>query len=136
MAQEAFGVEINRGPWGIDSRPALIGAKYAEAQGYGPAYHDQIFRTYWEHGQSIEEQDVLQSTAEAIGLDRDEFWSAVHDEAYETLVNNDIIQARMYGLSSVPSMVFDGKYLVAGAQPYDELRRVVEQIQARNGVTE
>jgi predicted DsbA family dithiol-disulfide isomerase len=38
--------------------------------------------------------------------------------------------ARQYGLNGVPALVFDNRYLVSGAQPFDVLRRVVDQITA------
>jgi predicted DsbA family dithiol-disulfide isomerase len=47
IARQHYGIEMKQGPFGIDSRPALIGDKYAEAQGKGDAYHDAVFRAYW-----------------------------------------------------------------------------------------
>ncbi len=45
-ARENYGLELKPGPFGIDTRPALIGAKYAEAQNLGAAYHDRIMQAY------------------------------------------------------------------------------------------
>jgi predicted DsbA family dithiol-disulfide isomerase len=130
MAREQYGLELNSGPMGIDSRPALIGAKYAEAQGVGDAYHEAVFAAYWLHGRSIEETAVLADIAASIGLERDAFLAALQDEAWDTAVAADIQQARAYGLSGVPALVFAGKYLVSGAQPYQTLVQVTEQIQS------
>ncbi|MEZ4634513.1 MAG: hypothetical protein R2856_05975 [Caldilineaceae bacterium] len=38
-AREQYGVEMNPGPFGLDSRPALIAVKYAEEMGAGNAFH-------------------------------------------------------------------------------------------------
>lgn len=129
-ARETYGLELNQGPWGINSRPALIGAKYAEAQGVGPAYHDAVMRAYWLEAQSIEDLAVLAGIAAAIGLDRDVFLAALDDVALEQAVLNDIAWAHTNGINGVPALVFQGKYLVSGAQPYDVLTRLVEQVQA------
>jgi predicted DsbA family dithiol-disulfide isomerase len=130
IARESYGLELNQGPWGINSRPALIGAKYAEEQGVGPTYHDAIMRAYWLEAQSIEEVEVLAAIGVAIGLDRDAFLAALEDVELEQAVLNDIAWAHANGINGVPALVFHGKYLVSGAQPYDVLTRVVEQIQA------
>jgi predicted DsbA family dithiol-disulfide isomerase len=135
VARESYGLELNQGPWGINSRPALIGAKYAEAQGVGPAYHDAVMRAYWLEAKSIEELDVLAELAVAIGVDRDAFLAALNDTALEQEVLNDIAWAHTNGINGVPALVFQGKYLVSGAQPYDVLTNVVDQIQAEEQKT-
>lgn len=122
------GIEINAGPFGINSRPALIGAKYAEAQGAGEAYHAAVFEAYWQQGQAIDDLEVLADIAESAGLEREAFLNALADPAYEEAVTADVVQAYRYGLSAVPALVFDDKYLVVGAQPYEALRQVVEQV--------
>lgn len=130
IAREQYGLELNQGPWGINSRPALIGAKYAEAQGVGPAYHDAIMRAYWLEAQSIEDREVLAQLAVANGLDRDAFLTALDDATLEQEVLNDIAWAHNNGINGVPALVFQEKYLVSGAQPYEVLTRVVDQIRA------
>lgn len=129
MAQEQYGVTINSGPFGIDSRLALVAAKIAEEQDVGEAFHDAVFRAYWEQGQSIEDKDVLLTLAKKVGLDAHNFAEALDDIKWDGLVQADIEQARQYGLNSVPALVFNNKYLVSGAQPYDVLKQVAERIQ-------
>lgn len=131
MAQEQYGLKIQPGPFGIDSRPALVGAKYAEEMGVGEAYHAGVFRAYWQEGRSIEEPAVLQEIAVAVGLEPDGFLAALAaGGVWETAVSADIEQALHYGLSGVPALVFAHKYLVSGAQPYDVLAQVTEQVSA------
>jgi predicted DsbA family dithiol-disulfide isomerase len=130
MAQEQYGLALNEGPFGIDSRPALIGAKYAEAQGMGAAYHQAVFRAYWQEGQDIGDTAVLENIAVRVGLDRAAFGAALADTAYTHQVIADIEQARQYGLSGVPALVFANKYLVVGAQPYTLLEEVVQKVLA------
>jgi predicted DsbA family dithiol-disulfide isomerase len=127
MARERYGLEINSGPFGIDSRPALVGAKFAEAQGVGDAYHDAIFRAYWQDAKNIEDLDVLAEVATAVGLDREQFLAALNDPRHQQAVIADVEQAFQYGLSGVPALVYNNKYLVTGAQPYDLLAQVAEK---------
>jgi predicted DsbA family dithiol-disulfide isomerase len=127
-ASQHYGLELNQGPFGIDSRDALIGAKYAEAQGVGEAYHQAVFDAYWLEGRNVEDHEVLAAIATGIDLEQDSFLAALKSEKYLAEVMADIAQARTYGLSGVPALVFDNKYLVSGAQPYDVLLQVVQQV--------
>lgn len=130
VARERYGREINQGPFGIDSRPALIGAKYAEREGAGPAWHEAVMRAYWQEARDIGDRDVLAEIAGTLGLGRDEFLAALNDPAFDAEVQADIDLAHAYGLNGVPALIFDNRYLVSGAQPADVLRRLVAQIGA------
>jgi predicted DsbA family dithiol-disulfide isomerase len=133
VAREYYGIEIFAGPTGINSRKALIGAKYAESQGKGPEYHDAVYRAYWQEGRSIDDADVLSEIAQKLGMDGAAFREALTSRELTILVNVDIDQARRYGINSVPALIFNNKYLVGGAQPYQVLRDVVKQIEAEDG---
>lgn len=77
---------------------------------------------------SIEDRGVLCDIAQSVGLEPDDFWRAVSSPAYEAMVDFDIQQSRAFGLTGVPAMVFNRKYLVVGAQPYAALENVVQQL--------
>jgi len=135
IAKENYGVDIKQGVWGINSRPALIGMKYAEHQGKGDAYHKHVFDAYFQDSLNIEDIQVLRTIATDIGLDADEFEEALSDLDLDTEVTADVQAASDYGISGVPAMLFMGKYIISGAQPYDELVRIVEQIKQRDNIT-
>jgi predicted DsbA family dithiol-disulfide isomerase len=129
MAREQYHIELNRGPMGIHSRAALIGAKYAETLGKGAEYHDAMFRAYWQRANNIDDVDVLAEIARSIGLEREPFLPALQDERSAAQVDADIDEAYSYGLTGVPALIFGQRYLVSGAQPYEVLRQVVEKIE-------
>ncbi len=128
MARDVYGVEMNPGKMDGSSRTALIGAKVAEAQGAGEAYYAAVFRAYWQEARDISDHDVLADIAAAIGLDRAAFLAALDEARYRDAVLADIDTARQYSLSGVPALVFQDKYLVSGAQPYETLVSVTEQV--------
>ena len=128
MAREHYGLEINDGPFGIDSRPALILDKYAESQGKGTQFHEEVFRAYWQEAKSIEDESVLKEMMTRVGLDAAHFDSVLRNAEYESAVDADIAQAYAYGLQGVPALIFNDKYLVSGAQPYEVLKQVVEKV--------
>lgn len=128
IASEQYDLEMNPGPFGFNSRPAQIGAKYAEAQGAGPAYHAAIMRGYWQEAKVIDEIDVLVEIAVSVGLDAEAFRAALTDDAHTSAVLADQQQAFQNGIGGVPAMVFADKYLVSGAQPYEVLCNAVEKV--------
>jgi len=128
-AREQYGLEINSGPFGINSRPALVADKYAESQGKGEAFHKAVMNAYWQQARSIEDAHVLKEIAEYVGLNTENFDAVLTDPTYDAEVSADIELAREYRLDGVPALVFAEKYLVIGAQPYDTLKQVVEKVQ-------
>jgi predicted DsbA family dithiol-disulfide isomerase len=127
MAREQYGLEINPGPFGIDSRPALIGEQYAATQGVGAAYHDAVADAYWLHGRAIDDRELLADLAVSVGLERAAFLAALDAPMYAEAVDAEIAWAAANQISAVPALVFDEKYLVLGAQPYPVLEQVLRQ---------
>ena len=130
MAREQYGLAINPGPLGIDSRPALIGEQYAVTQGCGDTYHDAVADAYWLQARSIDNREVLADIAESVGLQRAAFLMALDAPAYAEAANAEIAWAHGNGISGVPALVFAEKYLVVGAQPYPALEHVLLQCEA------
>ncbi len=128
-AQEQYGVEVNPGPFEIDSRPALIAEKYAESQDKGNVFHDAVMHAYWQEARDISDKNLLQEIAARVDLPTDNFAAILADPAFEEQVEADIGQAHEYGLDAVPALIFADKYLVMGAQPYAVLKQVVERVQ-------
>jgi len=129
MARAQYGVELHPGPWGIDSRPAHIATKYAEAQGKGDAFHARVMRAYWQEARAIDDPALLQDIAAQVGLDRDDFAAAWADTPFVAAMEADCEQARQYGLHAVPALIINRHYLISGAQPYPVLKRIIAQIQ-------
>lgn len=130
MARDQYGLELRQGRFGIDSRPALIGAKFAEGQGLGQEYHHAVMYAYWVDAKDIGDREVLADLADGIGLNREQYLAALDDAGLDEQVQSDIDQAQAYGLSGVPAIVFDNRYLIPGAQPYPVLAQATEQVQA------
>lgn len=131
MAKSQYEVELNNGPFGIDSRPALISEKFAEQFDLGADYHKAVFEAYWLKAQNIEDEIVLGDIAVSLGLNRDDFLASLNDPQLEALVDADVQLARDYQLNGVPALVFADKFYIPGAQPYEELVRIVNQITTR-----
>jgi predicted DsbA family dithiol-disulfide isomerase len=127
-AREQYGLEMNPGPVGAKSRPALVLEKYAQTQGKGAAFHVVPMRAYWEQGQDIGDTAVLREVAEEVGLNTKGFEQILTSEGFNEQVNADVEMAHAYGLTGVPALIFADHYLVIGAQPYQVLKQVVERV--------
>lgn len=136
MMWESHGLTIHSGTFGISSRRALIGAKYAESldAATAHAYHDAAFRAYWLDAQDVSDTGVLMQIAASVGMDAGAFAAALDDPHFDQAVTDDIAQAEIYGLTGVPALVFNGKYLLSGAQPVEMLARVVERLESGQGL--
>ena len=128
-AREQYGLEINAGPFGINSRPALIAEKYAESQGKGEVFHKAVMHAYWQEARSIDDKGVLQEIAAQVGLATENFDEVLANPTFDAAVSADVELAHDYGLDGVPALVFADRYLVMGAQPYEVLKGVVEKVQ-------
>lgn len=131
IAQERFGVELKTHRWGVKSRLALEGAKFAEEKGRGEVYHEAMFRAHFVDDQDIGDINILADLAGEVGLDRAEFLAAVQSGAYAAQVDADVAQAQRYGLQGVPATIIEDKYLVSGAQPLEVWQDVVRQVKER-----
>ena len=127
-AREQYDLTMNVGPFGIDSRPALIVEKYAETQGQGEAFHKAVMKAYWQQARSIDDKAVLKEIAEQVGLNTENFDDVLASPSFDEEVAADVELAHEYGLTGVPALIFADRYLVVGAQPFDTFKRLVEKI--------
>lgn len=130
-----YGVEMKTHKWGVNTRPAHEGAKYAEANGAGDAYHWAVFKAYFEDGRDLGDIDVLVDIASDIGLDAEAFREAVESNRYRDEVLAEEQWAMQSGIRGVPAFIFEEKYLLTGVRPSDQLARVMQQIRAETGET-
>jgi len=131
IAKENFGVDMEYHRWGVKSRRALEGAKFAEEKGLGPAYHEAMFQAHFVEDRDFGDLKILGDIAEEVGLDRVSLIAAIENKTYADPVDADIEQTRAYGLNGVPATIIDSKYLVSGAQPFEALQDIIRQIKER-----
>ncbi len=129
-ALKRYGLEFNPGPVGVDSRPALIGSKFAKTLGLQEVYNKAVYAAYWLEGKKIDDPSILSKIAQEVGLNGDEFLNSLCCEALEGEVLAEISKARAQGLRGVPAMIFDGKLTLVGAQPEENIKQALEVMMA------
>jgi predicted DsbA family dithiol-disulfide isomerase len=89
----------------------------AKEQGLQVEMKERLLRAYFVEGRHVGHDDGLADLAVEVGLDRALVLDALRSGSYAQRVQEDIRQARSYGISGVPFFVIDGRYGVSGAQP-------------------
>ncbi len=85
-------------------------------------------KAYWLEGRSLEDRQVLQEIGESVGLDRAALLEALANNSFAAQVDADVMQAANREIKGVPAVVFAGKYILAGAQPYAVFKRLLDQV--------
>ena len=107
---------------------------WAQTQGLQHPLKLALFEAHFTAGKDVSDPSVLADVAASVGLDpaKAAEMLASGDLAEETRAHQQFWTSR--GISGVPSMVFDGKYLLTGAQGADTyvqmLRKVLDEREA------
>ena len=110
-----------------NSRRAQELSKWAEEKGRGDEIHDALFRAYFVDVKNIGKVELLAEIAQSIGLPADEATEVLLSGKYKQAVDEDWRRCSAYGVNAVPTFLA-GRYLMVGAQPYEELERLVQHV--------
>jgi predicted DsbA family dithiol-disulfide isomerase len=102
-------------------------AKWAESKGKAEEVVNALFRAYFVDVKNIGKADVLAQIAEENDLPRDEATDVLLSRKYKDAVDEDWRRCAAFGVNAVPTF-HAGKYLMVGAQPYEELKRLIEHV--------
>ncbi len=108
-----------------NSRLAQELSKWAEGKGKGDEIHSALFQAYFVDVKNIGKIEPLLEIAENVGLPNDEATDVLLGRSYKEAVDNDWRRCAAIGVNAVPTFLA-GRYLMVGAQPYEELERLVE----------
>jgi predicted DsbA family dithiol-disulfide isomerase len=110
-----------------NSRLAQELAKWAGTKGEEEKITDALFRAYFVDVKNIGKADVLAKIAEENGLPADEATDVLLSRTYKDAVDEDWRRCAAYGVNAVPTFLA-GRYLMVGAQPTEELERLVQHV--------
>ncbi len=89
-----------------------------------------LFEAHFTQGRDVSDHAVLVDVAESVGLDREKAAEVLESGSHADAVRELEGVWTGQGISGVPAMVFEGKYLVTGAQGSDNYTQVIQQIMA------
>jgi predicted DsbA family dithiol-disulfide isomerase len=108
-----------------NSRLAQELSKWAEGKGKADEIHDALFRAYFVDVKNIGKVEPLVEIAQEVGLPADEATDVLLSRSFKEAVDEDWRRCAAVGVNAVPTFLA-GKYLMVGAQPYEELERLVQ----------
>jgi predicted DsbA family dithiol-disulfide isomerase len=111
--------------WSYNSRLAQELAKWAETKGKAEEMANALFRAYFVDVKNIGKADVLAKVAEDNGLPADEATDVLMSRSFKNAVDDDWRRCAAVGVNAVPTFLA-GRYLMVGAQPYEEIERLVQ----------
>ena len=98
-----------KGPKRIyDGFLASAGMLYAQRHGFFRAYHDTVFRKFWNHELDIDKLPEMSAVIASLGGSAAGFEVYVHGDA-RTEHDRIIDEAETLGVFGVPAMVFNGE---------------------------
>jgi predicted DsbA family dithiol-disulfide isomerase len=124
FALPAVGTELP-----ASSVPALTAAKAAERQGAESfdAFHHRLFAAHFRDNLDISRTDVLADVARAAGLDPDRFRDDyASGDPYRAVLYDYAEAVAWFGVSALPTTVFNEKISLVGAVPVDRYRLLIE----------
>ncbi|WP_042880020.1 DsbA family oxidoreductase [Cupriavidus necator] len=89
-----------------------------------------LLRAYHTDGKDPSNRDVLVEAAQSVGLDAAQARTVLESGAYADEVRAEEREYQGMGIQSVPSIIFNNRYLVTGGQPVEALEQAIRQIVA------
>ena len=87
-----------------------------------------LFKAYFTDGLSPGETEVLVAAATAAGLDGDAARAVLASDAHAAEVREAEGFYQQQGISSVPAIIINDRYLISGGQPVEVFERALRQI--------
>jgi predicted DsbA family dithiol-disulfide isomerase len=89
-----------------------------------------LFEAYFTKGRDPGDVETLVEAAQSVGLDRDEARQVLESGRYADEVRAAELFWRQNGISAVPAVIINDKYLISGGQPADAFERALRTIAA------
>lgn len=100
---------------------------WAQKQGRAQQLLELLYSAYFENAQPVFTLDELLPYVTHAGLDSSAARIAMDSGAYVAEVEADAELARAFGANGVPFFVFDRKYGISGAQPFEVFVQTIEK---------
>lgn len=133
---EAIGPELgidfrfNGIPKRANTLPAHQLMRWAQGQGRANEMAEGLFQAFFTAHRDINQETVLLDIAQHTGLDPEIIQDLYRKNADEDAVMQEIEQVSRAGIRSVPSYIYQGKYLIQGAQNTESHLKIIEKLAA------
>lgn len=101
--------------------------KWAAKYGKGAELTIEVMDGYFTKGKELNHNEDLLAMVKAVGLDVKEAEEVLNSDQFLKEVDDDLAEARKFGISSVPFFIFDDKFAVSGAQPVEVFVQALQE---------
>lgn len=118
------------------SMPGLRACKGAEQEGAQEAHRamfERVQRAHLTECLNIAGYEVLRACPVDVGVDAPRWQRDFADPEVAEAVERDLARAHIYGITVVPALVAEGRYVLVGAQPYHRREEWLEAVRAIQG---
>lgn len=110
------------------SRITHEASKWANSKGKFDEFKEAVFRAYFERDENIGEVETLLSIAKNLELETESLQNSLENSEFVEDVLTDEIYAEQIGLNVVPAFIADRKNRLAGLQPVEKLKKLIQSV--------
>ena len=131
-----FGAELDfkfdyfKGMRMVNTFDAHVLLEYAKEQGKQTELKLRLMNSFFGERKDVSNREVLKQELEAVGLNATEAFALLDHEEARTKVKSEEEYWKSLGVNSVPTVVFNRKSALTGAQPVDTYKQVVTELLA------
>ena len=104
---------------------------WAGTQGKKLPLKEALLQAYHGNGKDPSNHEVLLEAAQSVGLDATQGRRVLESGEYGDEVRAEVAEFQSMGINSVPSIIFDNRYLVSGGQPAEAFLQIVREVLAK-----
>ena len=101
---------------------------WADQQGRMHDLKQALFVAHFVDNKNVADSTVLANVAADIGLDRSEALAILEEQRFAAAVEKEKQHWQQQGIQSVPSMVFNERHLISGAQGIENYKSILQQL--------
>jgi predicted DsbA family dithiol-disulfide isomerase len=101
---------------------------WADQQGRMHDLKQALFVAHFVDNKNVADSTVLANVAADIGLDRSEALAVLEEQRFAAAVEKEKQHWQQQGIQSVPSMVFNERHLISGAQGIENYKSILQQL--------
>lgn len=124
---------IEFGPMEVlsNSRLALEAGEFARDNGKYEEMHTRLFRSYFSEGKDIGRIETILEEAGKIGLNVESLKKSLDEGVYSARLQRSRELGAGYGITGLPTFIFNGQRKIVGAREYAAFVGVMEEILRR-----
>jgi predicted DsbA family dithiol-disulfide isomerase len=124
------GIEMKRPPLIPNTLKAHELTQFASERGLTWQIERALFHAYFEEERNLGDIEMLCDVAASVGLDAAEARRALDDGRYAAEVQEQLSWARAAGVTGVPTVIYNERFAVVGAQDLAVFRDVAQRVAA------